>query len=244
MTMKIYLPVACLLLLFSSCIKTEYYPLCNDAPAAPSLSATTISVGYGDSFTVPVVSPLSGITYTWIGPAGYAYNGSILNYSGYYNGSPYGRWGVVGKKGSALCVSDTTYFNVNLGISSCVGNDTFKISGTGVYALHYAGINTSNGNYEARFIDNAGNELDIYLLNQPSSSGVYNNPVSDPFSVSYPTDFYVEFTSPSLGNYVSQSGTVFASVNGSVLTIGFCNMIFYSYYNQSTYGGSAVLKTN
>src|ERR1017187_6780386 len=106
--MKNYLPIGCLLLLFSSCIKTEYYPLCNDVPAAPKLASNNITLTNASSFTVKVLSPVSGLTYSWAGPNGNTGQGSTLYYYFYYSNYPFGTWGVVAQKGSALCVSDTT----------------------------------------------------------------------------------------------------------------------------------------
>ena len=236
--MKKYIPVLAILLSLSSCIKVEVANLCANAPAAPTLANTKITLASGANLTVNVVSPNTAYTYTWISPNGLIYSGSTLHATYNYYTNLFGNWGVVANR-TGDCVSDTTKFSVDLSLPSCgIGVDSFEISGASPRKMTFvSGTYYSwDGYYEVVYNDGAGGSLDVYFSTVPVT-GTYNltssyyNLSSNQCNISYNSG----------DGFYSNSGTVVVNVNGSVITIGFCNVSFSNTTNGTNTSGSGYL---
>ena len=236
--MKKYTPVLAILLSLSSCIKVEVASLCANAPAAPTLANTKITIASGANLTLNVVSPNPAYSYTWISPSGYTYSGSTLRATYSYYSPLFGNWGVVANR-TGDCVSDTTKFSVDLSIPSCgIGVDSFEISGasprkmTFVSSTYYYNYD----NYEIVYTDGSGGLLNIYFSTVPVT-GSYNLTTSN-YNL-YSNQCYIGYD----GGYgfTSNSGTVVVNVNGSVISLGFCNVSFLNQYNSLYTSGSGYL---
>ncbi len=237
--MKKYIPVLAILLSLSSCIKVEVANLCANAPAAPTLANTKITLASGANLTVNVVSPNSACTYTWINPSGVIFTGSSLHvYYSYYT-PLYGNWGVVANR-TGDCVSDTTKFSVSLPLPSCgIGIDSFEIAGAAAHKLTFTPNNTyyNYGYYQVIFSDGTGGTLNIYFATFPTT-GVYSITSNSYYSLSS-SQCTMSYTGGY--GYASTAGNVTVNATGSVITMGFCNVSFLNQYNSLYTSGSGYL---